>query len=284
MRQYANEHTKKWSATIDALRRLHLRHPRVQPLHVGCPQERARLPLQRVEQQGRRRSSATAAWAARAPSSTCVSSLAELQIGTVRQQLAFSLMTDFENFSTFKPAEYHLPGRARHARPARVVGRSASHGSRARRRADRRVTATPRRGHLNPTAPGRVSTADVRDPNGIRRAGTPLARFETGSSQSGPAERRRTRPLGDLLHRHELLATASARDAERQDRADIACIELVLEDVGLDRVVSFVRRHRRMAVRDLGLSRCRRISPLSSASPLRSTPADSARRPAGRPA
>ena len=31
---------------------------------------------------------------------------AELQIATVRAQVAFSLMTDFENYSTFKPAEY----------------------------------------------------------------------------------------------------------------------------------------------------------------------------------
>lgn len=34
--------------------------------------------------------------------------LAELQIATVRQQVALSLMTDFENFSVFKPAEYNL--------------------------------------------------------------------------------------------------------------------------------------------------------------------------------
>jgi NAD(P)H-dependent FMN reductase len=31
----------------------------------------------------------------------------ELQIAHVRQQLSFSLMTDFENFSVFKPAAYH---------------------------------------------------------------------------------------------------------------------------------------------------------------------------------
>jgi NAD(P)H-dependent FMN reductase len=34
--------------------------------------------------------------------------LAELQIATVRQQVALSLMTDFENFSVFTPAEYNL--------------------------------------------------------------------------------------------------------------------------------------------------------------------------------
>lgn len=33
--------------------------------------------------------------------------MAELQVATVRSQVAFSLMTDFENFSEFKPASYH---------------------------------------------------------------------------------------------------------------------------------------------------------------------------------
>ena len=33
--------------------------------------------------------------------------LGELQIADVRQQVAFSLMTDFENFSVFTPAEFH---------------------------------------------------------------------------------------------------------------------------------------------------------------------------------
>ena len=33
--------------------------------------------------------------------------MAELQIATVRAQVAFSLFTDFENFSTFKPGSHH---------------------------------------------------------------------------------------------------------------------------------------------------------------------------------
>ena len=33
--------------------------------------------------------------------------LGELQVADVRQQVAFSLMTDFENYSTFTPAAYH---------------------------------------------------------------------------------------------------------------------------------------------------------------------------------
>ena len=35
--------------------------------------------------------------------------LAELQIATVRQQVALSLATEFENFSVFKPGDYNLP-------------------------------------------------------------------------------------------------------------------------------------------------------------------------------
>ena len=33
----------------------------------------------------------------------------ELQMADVRQQVVLSLMTEFENFSVFKPAEYNLP-------------------------------------------------------------------------------------------------------------------------------------------------------------------------------
>lgn len=33
--------------------------------------------------------------------------MAELQVATVRNQVALSLFTDFENFSTFKPAAHH---------------------------------------------------------------------------------------------------------------------------------------------------------------------------------
>lgn len=35
--------------------------------------------------------------------------LAELQVATVRQQVALSLVTEFENFSRFAPGDYNLP-------------------------------------------------------------------------------------------------------------------------------------------------------------------------------
>jgi NAD(P)H-dependent FMN reductase len=34
--------------------------------------------------------------------------MGELQVADVRQQVALSLFTDFENFSVLKPAEYHV--------------------------------------------------------------------------------------------------------------------------------------------------------------------------------
>jgi len=33
--------------------------------------------------------------------------MAELQVADVRNQVALSLFTDFENYSVFKPAEHH---------------------------------------------------------------------------------------------------------------------------------------------------------------------------------
>ena len=50
--QYSNDHTKAWSAKIASFDAVCLRDARVQPCHVGRAEERDRLPLQRVEQQG----------------------------------------------------------------------------------------------------------------------------------------------------------------------------------------------------------------------------------------
>jgi NAD(P)H-dependent FMN reductase len=33
--------------------------------------------------------------------------MAEVQVATVRNQVALSLLTDFENYTTFKPAAHH---------------------------------------------------------------------------------------------------------------------------------------------------------------------------------
>jgi NAD(P)H-dependent FMN reductase len=35
--------------------------------------------------------------------------MSELQVATVRAQVALSLFTDFENFSTFRPSDHHVP-------------------------------------------------------------------------------------------------------------------------------------------------------------------------------
>ena len=100
--QYAGEHTKAWAATIAPYDGYRLRHARVQPLHLRCAQERDRLPLRRVEQQGRGLRQLRICGRSpgdRAPPAVC----SELQIAHVRQQLSFSMFTDFENFSTFRP-------------------------------------------------------------------------------------------------------------------------------------------------------------------------------------
>ena len=57
----------------------------------------------------------------------------------VRQQVVLSLMTEFENFSVFKPGDYNLPALKHHAGP----GRCLEHGARtATRRCRRRSLGT----------------------------------------------------------------------------------------------------------------------------------------------
>jgi hypothetical protein len=48
---------------------------------------------------------------------------AEVQVATVRIQVMFSLITDFENFSVFKPQPSSRESGQRHARPAHRLGR-----------------------------------------------------------------------------------------------------------------------------------------------------------------
>jgi hypothetical protein len=61
--------------------------------------------LRRIEQQGGRLRRLRFP-RRRARSTTCAL-CGELQIATVRQQLSFSLFTDFENFAAFTPASLH---------------------------------------------------------------------------------------------------------------------------------------------------------------------------------
>ena len=103
--QYQNEHTEAWAATIAPYDgfifvspEYNIRHPQ----HSKIP----RLPICQVAEQGCRiRCLRLAVRGARrrAPAFD----LPELQMATVRQQLAFSLFTDFENFTTFTPATLH---------------------------------------------------------------------------------------------------------------------------------------------------------------------------------
>jgi len=69
--QYAGEHTKAWAATIAPYDGYVLRHaPSTTTPLSGVPQERDRLPLRRVDQQGRGLRPVTDLWAEPARSST----------------------------------------------------------------------------------------------------------------------------------------------------------------------------------------------------------------------
>jgi NAD(P)H-dependent FMN reductase len=109
MGQYANEHTKRWSATIDG----YDGYIFVTPEYNHSTSGALKNALDFLYNEWNNKAAAFVSYGslggARAVEHLRLVA-AELQIATVRQQLAFSLMTDFENFSTFKPAEYHLPG------------------------------------------------------------------------------------------------------------------------------------------------------------------------------
>ena len=107
MGQYQNEHTKAWAAKIAEFDGFVFVTPEYNHSTSRRAEERDRLPVRRVEQQGRRLRLLRRRSAAPAPSSTCALIAVELQIAHVRQQVAFSLFTDFENFSVFKPAAQH---------------------------------------------------------------------------------------------------------------------------------------------------------------------------------
>jgi hypothetical protein len=48
--------------------------------------------------------------------------MAEVQVADVRAHVSLSLFTDFENFSTFKPADWHLVQAKHDARSGRRCG------------------------------------------------------------------------------------------------------------------------------------------------------------------
>jgi NAD(P)H-dependent FMN reductase len=107
--QYANDHTKKWSATIAD----YDGYIFVTPEYNHSTSGALKNALDFLYNEWNNKAAAFVSYGslggARAVEHLRLVA-AELQLATVRQQLGFSLMTDFENFSTFTPADHHLPG------------------------------------------------------------------------------------------------------------------------------------------------------------------------------
>src|SRR5437667_12821747 len=97
---------------------LYFRHPRIQPCHLGGVEERDRFSLSRMEQQSGRICGIWRRW--RCPSGGELEVvMGEIKVADVRAQVALSMWTDFENFTTFKPHEQH--DKAVHAMADEVI-------------------------------------------------------------------------------------------------------------------------------------------------------------------
>ena len=144
--------------------------------------------------------------------------LGELQVADVRQQVAFSLMTDFENYSTFTPAAYHAgmlatqldqlvpwavraPQRARRGpRPGRVA-RAVAARAHEPGYANRGI---PTPGARTPPSPPAAAIGGVRRVQGRRRQAGSYVR-QSASSAPGPMR------TDAALHSSDSLCTHSAR-------------------------------------------------------------------------
>ncbi|PPF79414.1 NADPH-dependent FMN reductase [Subtercola sp. Z020] len=104
--QYANEHTKKWAATIAGFDGFIFVTPEYNHSTSGVLKNAIDYLYAEWNNKAAGFVSYGSLGGARAIEHLRGIS-AELQIATVRQQLSFSLFTDFENFSTFAPGAQH---------------------------------------------------------------------------------------------------------------------------------------------------------------------------------
>src|ERR1700755_2761304 len=104
--QYQNEHTKAWAATIAPYDGFIF----VSPEYNHSTSAVLKNALDYLYAEWQNKAAAFAAYGSMS-GARAVEHLrlvcAELQMATVRQQLAFSLFTDFESFTTFSPAPLH---------------------------------------------------------------------------------------------------------------------------------------------------------------------------------
>lgn len=106
MGQYSKEHTKRWAATINAFDAYVFVTPEYNHSTSGALKNAIDFIYQEWNNKAAGFVSYGSAGGARAVEHLRLI-MAEMQVATVRAQVMFSLMTDFENFSTFKPAAQH---------------------------------------------------------------------------------------------------------------------------------------------------------------------------------
>ena len=106
MNQYSKEHTTRWAAKIDSFDAYVFVTPEYNHSTSGALKNAIDFLYKEWNNKAAGFVSYGSAGGARAVEHLRLI-MAELQVATVRAQVMFSLMTDFENFSTFKPAERH---------------------------------------------------------------------------------------------------------------------------------------------------------------------------------
>ncbi len=104
--KYSKEHTKKWSATIASFDAFVFVTPEYNHSTSGALKNAIDFLYKEWNNKAAGFVSYGSLSGARAVEHLRLI-MAELQIADVREQVAFSLMTDFENFSVFKPAGHH---------------------------------------------------------------------------------------------------------------------------------------------------------------------------------
>ena len=106
MGQYAQEHTKAWAQKVDSFDGYIFVTPEYNHSTSGALKNALDFVYREWNDKAAGLVSYGAAGGTRAAEHLRLI-LGELQVADVRQQVSFSLMTDFEQFTTFAPAEYH---------------------------------------------------------------------------------------------------------------------------------------------------------------------------------